>query len=119
MFHKMNRAKMKPSALLAAITMICLLLSACGSQQPSASGSNNQQQQNGAAQSEEGTRKIKHVMGETDVPAHPKKVVILTNEGTEALLALGVKPIAAVDSYYGDPWYEHIASQMEGVKKYW
>ncbi|GAB7388586.1 iron-siderophore ABC transporter substrate-binding protein [Bacillaceae bacterium] len=61
------------------------------------------------------TRVIKHAMGETEVPAHPQRVVVLTNEGTEALLALGIKPVGAVQSWTGDPWYDHIKEQMEGV----
>lgn len=59
---------------------------------------------------------VKHAMGETPIRATPKKVVILTNEGTEALLALGVKPVGAVKSWVGEPWYDHIKTEMEGVK---
>lgn len=42
---------------------------------------------------------VEHAMGKTEVPANPKRVVILTNEGTEALLELGVKPVGAVKSW--------------------
>lgn len=59
---------------------------------------------------------VEHAMGTTDVEGTPERVVILTNEGTEALLAMGVKPIGAVQSWTGDPWYDHIKDQMEGVK---
>ena len=59
---------------------------------------------------------VEHAMGKTEVPEDPKRVVILTNEGTEALLALGIKPVGAVKSWLGDPWYDHIADQMKGVK---
>lgn len=59
---------------------------------------------------------VEHAMGSTTIKGTPKKVVILTNEGTEALLALGVKPVGAVQSWLGDPWYEHIKSEMEGVE---
>ncbi|MBB3113258.1 iron complex transport system substrate-binding protein [Paenibacillus phyllosphaerae] len=61
------------------------------------------------------SRVVKHAMGETTITGTPMKVVVLTNEGTEALLALGVKPVGAVKSWTGDPWYEHIAAEMEGV----
>jgi iron complex transport system substrate-binding protein len=54
-------------------------------------------------------------MGEASIQGTPQRVVVLTNEGTEALLALGVKPVGAVKSWTGDPWYDHIASDMEGV----
>ena len=62
-----------------------------------------------------GAREVTHSMGTTDVPNAPERVVILTNEGTEALLALGVTPVGAVRSWLGDPWYDHIATAMEDV----
>ncbi|WBU61305.1 ABC transporter substrate-binding protein [Paracoccus albus] len=61
-------------------------------------------------------REVTHAMGTTEVPDVPERVVILTNEGTEALLSMGVKPIGAVNSANGDPWFDHIADQMEGVE---
>lgn len=60
-------------------------------------------------------RIIEHAMGKTPVPEKPSRVVVLSNEGTEALLALGVTPVGAVKSWLGDPWYEHIADQMADV----
>ncbi len=57
-----------------------------------------------------------HAMGETDVPEDPQRVIVLTNEGTEAALALGITPVGAANSWNGDPWYDHIAAQMEGVE---
>lgn len=59
---------------------------------------------------------VKHAMGETPIPKTPQRVVILTNEGTEALLALGIKPVGAVKSWVGDPWYDHIKADMQGAK---
>lgn len=70
---------------------------------------------NAAAADSAATRVIKHAMGETTITGTPAKVVILTNEGTEALLALGVKPVGAVKSWTGSPWYDHIKAEMEGV----
>ncbi|MBS1303689.1 iron-siderophore ABC transporter substrate-binding protein [Loktanella sp. SALINAS62] len=57
-------------------------------------------------------RDISHAMGTTDVPENPQRVVVLTNEGTEALLALGMVPVGAANSWNGDPWWDHIADQM-------
>lgn len=59
-----------------------------------------------------GAREITHAMGVTDVPDAPQRVVILTNEGTEALLHLGITPIGAVQSWYADPWYEHLTEGL-------
>ncbi|UFJ39113.1 iron-siderophore ABC transporter substrate-binding protein [Brevibacillus humidisoli] len=61
-------------------------------------------------------RTVKHAMGETKLSGTPQKVVVLTSEGTEALLALGVKPVGAVQSGLGDPWHDHIKDRMQGVE---
>jgi iron complex transport system substrate-binding protein len=55
-------------------------------------------------------------MGSTTLEKAPEKVVILTNEGTEALLALGVTPVGAVQSWTGDPWYEHISNELKDTE---
>ncbi|WP_246258663.1 ABC transporter substrate-binding protein [Kroppenstedtia pulmonis] len=60
-------------------------------------------------------REVKHAMGVTKIPGTPKRVVVLTNEGTEAVLSLGIKPVGAVHSWSGNPWYKHIAKEMKGV----
>lgn len=60
-------------------------------------------------------REITHAMGVTDVPDNPQRIVVLTNEGTEALLAVGVTPVGAAKSWLGNPWYDHIADQMVDV----
>ncbi|WP_124728790.1 ABC transporter substrate-binding protein [Staphylospora marina] len=59
---------------------------------------------------------VQHAMGSTPIKGTPKRVVVLTNEGTEAVLSLGVKPVGAVKSWLGDPWYAHIKDQMQGVE---
>ncbi|MBE3102687.1 MAG: iron-siderophore ABC transporter substrate-binding protein, partial [Bacilli bacterium] len=59
---------------------------------------------------------VKHAMGETTITGEPKRIVILTNEGTEALLAMGVTPVGAVEAFTGDTWYEHIADQLIDTK---
>jgi iron complex transport system substrate-binding protein len=66
----------------------------------------------GALASPVAAREITHAMGVTDVPDNPQRVVILTNEGTEALLYLGVVPVGAAQSWSGDPWYDHIAAPL-------
>ena len=68
-----------------------------------------------AAADTEAPRVIKHAMGEETLTGTPERVVILTNEGTEALLTLGIKPVGAVQSWSGDPWYDHIKDDMQEV----
>jgi iron complex transport system substrate-binding protein len=60
-------------------------------------------------------RDVTHAMGVTDVPDHPQRIVVLTNEATEALLALGLTPVGAVESYNGNPWYDYLTPHMAGV----
>ncbi|TCI34122.1 MULTISPECIES: ABC transporter substrate-binding protein [unclassified Exiguobacterium] len=91
-----------------ALLTLCLtvVLAACGGSEE-ASNSNESE--------EAATRTVEHAMGTAEVPTEPKRVVVLTNEGTEALIALGVKQVGAVKSWNGDPWYPHIESEMTDV----
>lgn len=98
-------------------TFIILLLTAmlalagCGNSTQQTSTSKKE-----SAPKEETVREIKHAMGVTEIKGTPERVVILTNEGTEALLALGVKPVGAIQSWSGEPWHDHIKAEMDGVK---
>lgn len=114
MFSLNRSFRLKSAALLAVVLLLSVWLTACG-QKPAAQPDTKPGEAAAPAQAD-GKHKVKHAMGEAEVPANPQKVVILTNEGTEALLALGVKPIGAVQSYTGNPWFDHIKADMEGVK---
>ncbi|WP_137151829.1 iron-siderophore ABC transporter substrate-binding protein [Devosia sp. FKR38] len=57
-------------------------------------------------------REVTHAMGTTDVPDQPMRVVILTNEGTEALLHLGVVPVGAAQSWDADTFYAHLQPML-------
>lgn len=94
--------------LISAVFM--LFLAACGNSQENTETASEPEKDSSD------TYTVEHAMGTTEIKGTPEKVVILTNEGTEALLALGVKPVGAVQSWTGDPWYEHIAEDMEGVE---
>lgn len=98
---------MKLNKILAATVLLLtgLTFTACGTK-----AANNAQVEN------KEVRVIEHAMGKTEIKGEPKRVVILTNEGTEALLALGVKPVGAVQSWTGKPWYKHIEQDMQGVE---
>lgn len=61
------------------------------------------------------TISIEDAMGTASVPENPKRVVILTNEGAEALLTLGVKPVGAVTGFAGE-WYEHTKDELVDAK---
>lgn len=116
--YKEKRTKRHNSSIwiMMAIVMV-LILSGCGNSNNTDPAKNeaSSNAKTGGTEAADGTRVVKHAMGEQEIKGTPQKVVILTNEGTEALLALGVTPVGAVRSWTGDPWYEHLTAKMEGV----
>ncbi|MGM0845803.1 MAG: ABC transporter substrate-binding protein [Bacillota bacterium] len=90
-----------------------LVLAACGTD----NGNEEETAGNGDETAADNTSyTVEHAMGTTEVEGNPERVVILTNEGTEAILAMDVTPVGAVQSWIGDPWYEHIAEEMADVE---
>ncbi|MFJ7933997.1 ABC transporter substrate-binding protein [Sporosarcina sp. NPDC096371] len=85
------------------IMIMCILvLSACGANK-TPKESNDQAQQN-----DEKTYTVQHAMGSTEIKGTPKRIVILTNEGAEALLAMGIQPVGAIQSPAQKVWYDHM-----------
>jgi iron complex transport system substrate-binding protein len=103
--------KSKLSFLLAAALSLLFILAGCGKNEEAEPTTNGNEKQNKTSYT------VEHAMDSTEIKGTPKRVVILTNEGTEALLALGIKPVGAVKSWTGDPWYDHIKDKMKGVKE--
>jgi iron complex transport system substrate-binding protein len=98
--------------LLTFLSIIALfLLAACGGTEEKTT-----EKEETPKTTEETSYTIEHSMGSTTIKGTPERVVILTNEGTEALLALGVTPVGAVKSFTGDPWYDHIADQLKDTQ---
>lgn len=98
--------------LLTFLSIIAIfLLAACGGTEEKTT-----EKEETPKTTEETSYTIEHVMGSTTIKGTPERVVILTNEGTEALLALGVTPVGAVKSFTGDPWYDHIADQLKDTQ---
>lgn len=91
--------------------ILVVLLSACSTNED---GKNGTASNDSAEQTENYT--VEHAMGTTTIEGTPERIVILTNHGTEALLSLGIKPVGAVQSWTGDPWYDHIEGQMADVE---
>lgn len=60
-------------------------------------------------------RTVKHAMGTTEIKGTPQRVVTLFQGATDAALALGVKPVGAVESWIEQPWYVYIRDRMDGV----
>jgi len=98
---------MKKLGVLLAVFML-ILLTACGKNEEKETTSED------TAKKESYT--VTHAMGETTVEGEPKRIVVLTNEGVEALLAMDITPVGAVEAFTGDTWYEHTADQLKDTK---
>ena len=62
------------------------------------------------------TRPVKHAMGETQVPAHPQRVVVLEEGPLNSALALGVKPVGAVTALEGAGFPAYLADRTAGIQ---
>lgn len=93
------------------------LLTACGQQEPATGSNASEEQPNAEEQIEQAeTRVIEHVMGTAEIEGTPERVVVLYNGMVDITLELGVKPIGAVQSWIGDPWYDYLEGKMDGVE---
>lgn len=79
------------------LSMTILILAACGNTNEKTTETEGAEGSNDAPAEE--TYTVEHAMGSTEITGTPEKVVILTNEGTEALLSMGVTPVGAVQSW--------------------
>ncbi|WP_399630590.1 ABC transporter substrate-binding protein [Sporosarcina sp. SG10008] len=84
------------------LIMSILVLAACGATKESKDSGES------AQPADVETYTVDHAMGSTDVKGTSKRIVILTNEGAEALLSMGIQPVGAVQSPAEKIWYDHM-----------
>lgn len=99
---------MKKYGLILAAFML-ILLAACGKTEQKTTTK-------GEDKAKEESYTVTHAMGETTIKGEPKRIVVLTNEGVEAVLAMGITPVGAVEAFTGDTWYKHTADQLKDTK---
>lgn len=105
----------------AVLMALLLIVTGCGNQQATEQKPAEQQQPaeqaTGNSAGSEQSYTVKHAMGETIIKGTPQRVVMLTSQGTETLMALGVKPVGAVGAAH-DPtqFYDFTKSFLEGTK---
>lgn len=107
--------------MIAAVMSLMLLVAGCGAggqqaSEPQAPAQQPAEAPAGNAPAADQSYTVKHAMGETTIPKTPERVVMLTTQGVETLIALGVKPVGAVGSFT-DPttFYDFVKPQLEGV----
>lgn len=62
-------------------------------------------------------RTVKHALGESKVPAHPQRVVVLDTGELDIALALGVKPVGAVIAGAETAFPEYLKGKTDGITK--
>lgn len=60
---------------------------------------------------------VKHAMGQSTVPAEPKRVVVLDTGELDIALALGVKPVGAVIAGAESQFPEYLKDRTDGIVK--
>lgn len=63
----------------------------------------------------ENVRTVEHAMGSVEIEGTPERVITLFQAATDTALALGVKPVGAVESWVEKPFYYYIRDKMDGV----
>jgi iron complex transport system substrate-binding protein len=71
----------------------------------------------GTSVAEPETRQVRHAMGVADVPADPKRVVVLDTGELDDALALGVKPVGAVRIDVATGFLSYLEGQTEGIEE--
>jgi iron complex transport system substrate-binding protein len=93
---------MRPKTFLALIAALAVAaLAACGSSDDDSSAQSESSQ--GGAESSAFPVTIEHKHGSTTIESEPKRVVVVGLREQDALLALGVVPVATTDWYGGHP----------------
>ncbi|WP_277713564.1 ABC transporter substrate-binding protein [Paenibacillus mucilaginosus] len=64
----------------------------------------------------EAEKTIKHALGTVTLKKKPERVVVLFSGMVDNALALGVKPVGAVESWDQKPWYTFLRDKMDGVQ---
>ncbi|WP_411055412.1 ABC transporter substrate-binding protein [Streptomyces sp. E11-3] len=102
-------------AALLTVVIGTTALTACGSDDKPADDSKDKA---GGAASKDFPRTVKHVMGTTEIPSKPKRVVVLDTGELDDVTLLGVKPVGAVSPHFktagGFP--EYLDGKVDGVK---
>ncbi|MDX5571111.1 iron-siderophore ABC transporter substrate-binding protein [Streptomyces sp. ID01-9D] len=99
---------------VATLGAAALLLTACGTDSDSGKPSGNKAGKADSASS--ATRTVKDATGKAvEIPADPKRIVTLTQEDLDAVLALDIKPVGITNGQGLDKPPAYLADKVEGI----
>jgi len=99
--------------LFTLLLSFAFLLAACGDKTSKSSEQENKASEEG--KTEETSREITHAMGTTTVKGTPTKIVTLYQGATDVAVAMGIKPVGAVESWAEAPIYNYLKNDLDGV----
>ncbi|MYU20566.1 iron-siderophore ABC transporter substrate-binding protein [Streptomyces sp. SID8352] len=100
----------------AALGAAALLLTGCGSDS-GGSGTKDAKEAGDKGSAASGTRTVKDATGRAvEVPAAPQRIVTLTQEDLDMVLALGVKPVGITNGQGLDKPPAYLAGKVEGIE---
>ncbi|RPK80094.1 MULTISPECIES: ABC transporter substrate-binding protein [Streptomyces] len=113
--HRPARAAVRRAAqAVATLGAAALLLTACGTDSDSGKSSGDKAGKADSASS--ATRTVKDATGKAvEIPAEPKRIVTLTQEDLDAVLALDLKPVGITNGQGLDKPPAYLADKVEGI----
>lgn len=113
--HRPTRTAARRAArAVAALGAAAMLLTACGTDSDSGTSSGGKGDKTDTASS--ATRTVKDATGKAvEIPAEPKRVVTLTQEDLDAVLALDIKPVGITNGQGLDKPPAYLADRVEGI----
>ncbi|OMF27172.1 hypothetical protein BK133_19655 [Paenibacillus sp. FSL H8-0548] len=114
----MLRLISQKTAMLMLIVLLIGVIAGCGSNGAEPKTSNLASEAPAATNAvteETQWQTIKHASGETEIPVHPLKVVVLDNGALDNLLALGVKPVGAPSIIAVEDGFAKYLTNTDGI----
>ncbi|BAG23570.1 ABC transporter substrate-binding protein [Streptomyces griseus] len=113
--HRPTRTAARRAArAVATLGAAALLLTACGTDSDSGKSSGDKAGKADSASS--ATRTVKDATGKAvEIPAEPKRIVTLTQEDLDAVLALDIKPVGITNGQGLDKPPAYLADKVEGI----
>nr|BFF03317.1 hypothetical protein GCM10020241_49920 [Streptoalloteichus tenebrarius] len=106
----MRRRRIRPLTTLIALAAAAgLALSGCGDGGSAPAG--------GESSGQGAERVVKHAMGETKVPANPRRVVVLDTGELDSVLALGITPVGAVTTEVSSDFPAYLKDRLRDTKR--
>ncbi|WP_426452509.1 ABC transporter substrate-binding protein [Paenibacillus sp. S-38] len=110
---------MKALRMMMILLLVCVI-TACGTSASTGISGSDATASAGTTAAEqpaaEAERTIKHALGTVTLKKKPERVVVLFSGMVDNALALGVKPVGAVESWDQKPWYTFLRDKMDGVQ---